>query len=88
MIGNKAPWGLIAIGVVITGLGLLYEQVGLVLFGVTAIIANIKPRKIDAGLAPLSSLQLCISVFGYVSIISAHVTLFTIFLAHGHLLKL
>ena len=87
LIGSKASWGLITIGVLITGLGLFYEQIGLILFGGTAILANIKPRKIDAGLTPLSSLQLCISAFAYVSIISAHVTFLNIFLAHGHLLK-
>ena len=87
LIGGKASWGLIAMGVLIAGLGLFYEQIGLVLFGATAILANIKPRKIDAGLTPLTSLQLCISTFGYVSIISAHVTLLNIFLTHGNLLK-
>ncbi len=88
LIGSKASWGLIAIGVLITGIGFYYEQIGLILFGGTAILANIKPRKIDAGLTPLSSLQLCISAFAYVSIISAHVTLLQIFLAHGHLLAI
>jgi hypothetical protein len=73
--------------VLITALGLYYEQIGLILFGGTAILANIKPRKIDAGLTPLSSLQLCISAFAYVSIISAHITFLNIFLSHGHLLK-
>ncbi len=87
LIGNKAQWGLISIGAVITGLGLFYEQIGLVLFGATAILANIKPRKIDHGLVPLSTLQVCIAAFGYVSIIAAHIQLLHIFLDHGNLLK-
>jgi Zn-dependent protease len=86
LIGQYASWGLIAMGAAITSMGLYYEQIGLILFGATAILANLKPRKIDAGLVPLSSLQLCIAAFGYVSIMSAHVTLLRLFLSIGPLL--
>ena len=87
LIGQKAQLGLVSIGVVITGAGFYYEQIGLILFGATAILANIKPRKIDQGLKPLSSLQVCISAFGYVSILAAHIQLFQIFAVHGNLLN-
>jgi Zn-dependent protease len=87
VIGNKAPWGLIAIGLLIGAFGFYHEQIGLVLFGATAILANIKPRKIDHGLTPLSTLQVCIAAFGYVSIMAAHVKLLQIFLYHGNLLN-
>ena len=87
LVGSCAQWGLILIGGLVACLGLYYEQIGLVLFGATAILANVKPRKIDVGLAPLSTLQLCIAGFAYVSILSAHVTLLKIFLSYGLLLK-
>ena len=87
VIGDKAQWGLVAIGVLIAVLGLYCEQIGLVLFGGTAILANVKPRKIDHGLIPLSTLQVCIAAFGYVSIMAAHVKLLQIFLSNGNLLN-
>jgi Zn-dependent protease len=87
LIGDKAQWGLVAIGVLIAAFGFYVEQIGLVLFGATAILANIKPRKIDHGLIPLSSLQVCIAAFGYVSIMAAHIKLLQIFLSHGNLLN-
>lgn len=87
LIGDKASWGLIAIGLSIGAFGLYVEQIGLVLFGATAVLANIKPRKIDYGLVPLSRLQVCIAAFGYVSIMAAHVKLLQIFISHGNLLN-
>jgi Zn-dependent protease len=87
VIGDKASWGLIAIGALIGAFGLYMEQIGLVLFGATAILANIRPRKIDHGLIPLTSLQVCIAAFGYVAIMAAHVKLLQIFLSHGNLLN-
>lgn len=87
LIGTHAQWGLVAIGVIIVGLGLYFEQIGLVLFGGTAIIANRGARKIDAGLTPLTTLQLCIAAFGYFTILGAHLTLLQFFLKLGPLLK-
>ena len=87
LIGSRASWGLITIGVIIVALGLYFGQIGLVLFGATAIIANMNARKIDAGLTPLSSLQLCIATCSYVAILGAHLTLLQIFLGLGPLLK-
>ena len=87
IIGPRAHWGLITIGAIIVALGIYFEQFGLILFGATAIIANMSARKIDAGLTPLSSLQLCITTCGYVAILGAHITLLQIFLSLGPLLK-
>ncbi len=86
LIGQRAQWGLIAIGAIIVALGLYYEQIGLVLFGATAILVNMTARKIDAGLTPLSSLQICITTCGYVAILGAHIKLLQIFLSLGPLL--
>ena len=75
MIGKHARFGLIAIGVLIAGAGFLFGLVLLVIFGGIAILANIKDRTIDAGLQPLSTLQVAISFVGYVTMVSAYVTM-------------
>ena len=80
LIGKYAPLGLMGIGVVIALLGYFTGQLVLIMFGGLAILANLKPRKIDPGLAPLSSLQVCIAFFGYSAIASAHYTMFYGFL--------
>ena len=74
-VGQHARFGLIAMGLVIVGAGWFFGQFALILFGGLAVLANIRARKIDTGLAPLSTLQLCIAIFGYVVITAAHFTL-------------
>ena len=59
----------------------------LIIFGGLAILANLKSRKIDAGLAPLSTLQMCITAFGYMAIMAAHVTMLRFFMAQLSLLS-
>lgn len=86
LVGKRAQWGLMTIGVLIVAWGFHIEQVGLIIFGATAIMANIGARKIDAGLTPLSSLQICITTCGYVAILGAHIKLLQIFLSFGPLL--
>ncbi|MDE2383980.1 MAG: hypothetical protein KGO53_05115 [Alphaproteobacteria bacterium] len=80
LIGRYAALGLMSLGVVIAALGYLLGQFVLVLFGGLAILANLKPRKIDTGLVPLSSLQVSIALFSYIAISAAHYTLFYRFL--------
>ena len=82
IIGARANYGLMAVGGLICGLGLLMSQIVLLIFGGLAILANLKPRKIDHGLAPLSTLGLSISAFGYVAIVAAHVS-FLRFFSHA-----
>jgi Zn-dependent protease len=79
VIGQRANYGLMAVGALICGLGLWMDQVVLVIFGGLAILANLKPRKIDHGLAPLTTLGLSISAFGYVAIVAAHISLLRFF---------
>ena len=79
LVGEYAQRTLLIIGLSLVGFGLYLEEIGLIVFGTTAIVANLKPRKIDLGLKPLSSLELCITAFGYVAILSAHVTFLKIF---------
>jgi Zn-dependent protease len=75
IMGTRARFGLMAIGLVILCGGLIFKQVVLLVFGGISILANIKPRIIDHGLTPLSSLQVAISAFGFMAIVSAYITL-------------
>jgi Zn-dependent protease len=75
LMGDKARYGLMAIGLAIAAVGLLISQILLVIFGGLAILFNFKDRKIDSGLAPLSSLQVSIAFFGYTSLVTAYMTM-------------
>ena len=79
LVGARANYGLMAIGAAICAVGFAMSQVILVLFGGMAILANLKVRKIDHGLLPLSNLGLCIATFGYASITSVHFSLLRFF---------
>ena len=68
--------------------GLLISQIIVVIFGGIAILANIKNRTIDAGLKPLSTLQVSISLFGYVAMLTAYLELVRFFHDQLPLLKL
>ena len=82
LMGTYARFGLLAIGALILVAGLYLEQVVLLVFGGISILANIKPRLIDHGLKPLSSLQVTISGFGFVAIVAAYITMLRYFLIH------
>lgn len=81
LMGRHARFGLMAVGAIISGIGLIMGQIILVIFGGLAILANIKARTIDAGLRPLSSMEVCISTFAYVAMGSAYITLLRHFLS-------
>ena len=78
--GKHAALGLMVVGLLIAAIGFAMGQKILILFGGFGIIANLKPRKIDAGLTPLTSLQVSIAFLGYVVIAAAHYTLLMRFL--------
>lgn len=80
LMGNYARFGLLAIGVLILATGFYYEQVILLIFGGISILANIRPRMIDHGLKPLSSLQVTISALGFTSIVAAYIAMLGYFL--------
>ena len=82
LLGSYARFGLLVIGALILVAGLYLEQVVLLVFGGISILANIKPRLIDHGLKPLSSLQVTISGFGFVAIVAAYITMLRYFLIH------
>jgi Zn-dependent protease len=79
-LGSAARFGLMGIGAVIALVGLAIGQPLLIIFGVIAIAFNLKKRSIDAGLQPLSRLQVVITFFGYVCMITAYVTMMQYFL--------
>lgn len=80
LMGGYARFGLLAIGLLIVSAGLYYEQIILLIFGGISILANIKPRLIDHGLKPLSSLQVTISALGFVAIVSTYIATLLYFL--------
>jgi Zn-dependent protease/uncharacterized protein YndB with AHSA1/START domain len=87
VMGSGARFGLMFVGLLIGGVGFLMHQFVLILFGGIAILANIRQRRIDVGLVPLSRLQIVITFFAYVSMTAAYMTLFKYFLAYASLLQ-
>jgi Zn-dependent protease len=81
LFGSLARYGLLATGLTIIGIGLLLSQIVLVIFGGIAVLANLKPRQIDADLAPLTSLQTTIAGFSYIAMATAYITLLQYFIS-------
>jgi Zn-dependent protease len=73
--GKSARFGLMSVGVILAGIGLAFSQILLVIFGGISILFNIKDRTIDAGLEPLTRLQVVITFWGYVCMVTAYVTM-------------
>jgi Zn-dependent protease len=88
IVGKYASYALLGIGLVIALFGFAFSQIILVLFGALAVLANLKIRKIDTGLVPLSTLQMCIAAFGYMAITAAHMTLLRFFLDYLDVVKI
>ena len=80
LIGQRAPLALMALGLLLIGVGIYIEQLALVIFGGFAVLGNLKARKIDVGLVPLSSLQVSIFFFSYFVILFVHYTMLFQFL--------
>jgi Zn-dependent protease len=80
LMGSNARYGLMAVGLAIAAAGILLSQIILVIFGGTAILFNLKERKIDAGLSPLSRLHVSMAFFGYVSLVAAYVTMLNFYM--------
>jgi Zn-dependent protease len=79
--GRHAQKGLLLVAMAIVAVGWHFEQVLFMIFGGLAVLANLRPRTIDAGLQPLTTLQVAISIFAFVSIVTAYVELLQFFLA-------
>ncbi len=75
VLGRWARFGLIAMGAAIIVWGFAIEQVLLVIFGALAMVLNLRPRKIDPGLSPMSRLSVSISAFSFMSVLAAYAVL-------------
>ena len=72
----------IAAGAAIVIAGWIAQNTLMVIFGGLAIAVNIRLRTIDSGLVPLSSLQVMISAFGFMSMMAAYAVLFRYLVAN------
>ena len=72
LLGRFAQAGHLVIGTAIIVTGFYFEQILLLVFGLLAVLVNIRPRRIDPGIEPLSRLQVVISSFAFVSIVAAY----------------
>jgi Zn-dependent protease len=75
IIGSWARFGLIGVGLLIVAAGFAVEQVLLIIFGLLALVMNIRPRTIDTGLVPMSSLHVSMSAFSFMSVLGAYAVL-------------
>ncbi len=76
LLGKNVHYGLALIGAIIAAFGWYLSEPLLLIFGVIAITANLRPRSVDHGLEPLSGLQFAISLFGFVAIVAAYLAAF------------
>jgi Zn-dependent protease len=81
IMGAQARFGLMLVGLGLVIAGNYLNQILLVIFGGIAIIANIRNRTIDAGLTQLSTLQVCISFFGYAAVVTAYITMLRLYMS-------
>ena len=82
IMGSFARFGLLAVGAATIACGLYFSQIIFVIFGGIAILANLKVRKIDADMTPLTSLQTTIAGFAYIAMATAYVTMWQYFVSH------
>ncbi len=75
LMGRFARFGLMAAGVIIMASGFYVGQVLFVAVGLLAVFTNLKTRSIDPGLRTLTTLQVCISLFGYVALLAAYISM-------------
>jgi Zn-dependent protease len=72
LLGRFSNVGHLLIGAAIIAAGFYLQQVLFVIFGLLAVIVNLRPRTIDPGIEPLSRLQVVISAFAFMSIVAAY----------------
>ena len=75
LVGKSAWSAMLSIGLLMIAVGIAIGQLAVAVFGVMAVLANLRRRSIDTGLLPLTSLQVCVAVLGYLAITSAHITM-------------
>jgi hypothetical protein len=70
-------------GVLIALAGWFGELTLLLIFGGISIAANLKPRRIDHGLKPLTFLQVTITAFDYMALVAAYAAILRFLLARA-----
>ena len=81
LMGKNARFGLMAVGMIIVAIGLYFNQVVLMVFGGISILANWRPRVIDVGMRPLTSLEVAVSAFCYMAIVTGYLAVLKFFLS-------
>jgi Zn-dependent protease len=79
LMGRFARFGLMGAGAIIVGCGIYVGQVLFIAAGLMAIFTNMKFRSIDPGLRTLSTLQVCISLFGYLTLLASYISMMVYF---------
>jgi Zn-dependent protease len=82
LMGSYARFGLMLIGILMIAGSIYFQLFALFIFGSIYVVVNIRPRTIDYGLEPLSSLQVIFSVTGFGAIIASYIIVWRIFVAH------
>lgn len=72
MLGRYARFGLMGLGIAIGVGGFYFKEPMLIVFGGIAILANIRPRLMDHGLAPLSLAELGLSLAAFAAVTAGH----------------
>ncbi len=83
LLGERAHYGLIVMGALIALAGWFGELTLLLIFGGISIAANLKPRRIDHGLKPLTFLQVTITAFDYMALVAAYAAILRFLLARA-----
>ena len=81
LMGAQARFGLMLVGLALLVAGSYLDQVLIMFFGGIAIIANLRNRTIDAGLARLTTPQICISFLGYVALVAVYITMLRLYMS-------
>lgn len=81
LLGERTHYGFIVVGALIALAGWFGQMTLLLIFGGIAILANLKPRRIDHGLKPLSFLQVTITAFDYMAVAAAYAAILRFLLA-------
>lgn len=72
LMGGAARFGMMALGLLLALGGLYLGQILLVVFGGIAVAANLRPRIMDHGLAPLNGWELALSFAGFAAVTLGH----------------
>jgi Zn-dependent protease len=87
IMGNFFRIGFLLLALGFVAIGIEMRSFYVVALGILTLLMNFRAKKIDPGLAPLSSFQVGISIFAYVAMCAAYLTLLIFFYQHVSQLK-